>query len=105
MTELTAGLFSSHASDTAVAVVPHSSATARTASRMRQLRSLSKPAKRSFHWSMRVPAGADWSFRYLPLRKPPASGDQGMMPKPEFAAQRHVLAFEVSRHQAVLHLQ
>jgi len=43
---------------TAAGVVLSSVAMARTASKMRQLRSLSNPAMRSFHLSRRVPPGA-----------------------------------------------
>src|SRR6476661_7295348 len=75
----------SQRSATAPGDVPSSLATASTAARIFQLRSLSKGENgESFHLSSRVPAGGGAFFLYLPLRKPDASGDHGKMPSPNF---------------------
>ena len=105
MHEETWGCASSQASDTATGVAPVSAATARTASRILQLRSLLNPAIRSFHFSRRAPAGGGWSLSYFPVRKParerrPAEDAQALR-----AAERQVLALELADDQAVLRLQ
>lgn len=82
MTEVTGGFARSHANDTAAAVVSFPLAMAFTASRVRHARSLSKAARRSFHFSRRTPAGGGWFLTYLPERKPAARGDHGRTPRP-----------------------
>ena len=77
---------------------PRSAANASTAS----IRSHSAPSSRLVSWARRVPSGAAWPRRYLPVSRPNSSGKNGRMPTPNVLAGGDQLVLDVAVEQGVL---